>query len=323
MSKLKTIILLIILTANTYASGIDISKEYLFSKTQIQNEAFNDDLLVSYLRSQTILLIPGVLSESFSSTSSQRIKVDYLLGEIFNDHEEWLIKEGLPYEYLEVESESSPEENKDFIIQVLEEVQSNVIIFTHSKGGLDTFSALSSRPDLLQKITGIITVQTPFRGSPIADSFSENFITKKLGKWLFKFLGGSEDGMLSLTTTQSKKRNNYYKKDYENIIKSVPVINYGSYKDDSFGWDTPLELFRDFSTIKSGKNDGVVPLSSAFLNDTYQIKESGVDHLNSVTNTSASKRVSIFPQLGFQKKWEFDRTSHFKALLEVLRKVSY
>ncbi len=323
MSKIKTILLFILFSCNALAGGIDISKEYLLSKTQIQSQSFNKDLLLSYLRSQTILLIPGVLSESFRSESGQKIKVDYFLGEIFNDHEDWLIEEGLKYEILDIESESSPEENKDFIIEVIESLPSNVIIFTHSKGGLDTFAALSSRPNLLKKITGVITVQTPFRGSPVADAFAGNFVTKKIGEWLFNFLGGSEDGFLSLTTKNSKERNSVLKNDYQRIIKEIPVINYGSYKDDTFGWDTPLELFRDYTLAKRGRNDGVVPLQSALLDDTYQVTESGVDHLNSVTNTSGVRKVSILPQLNYKKSWSFDRKSHFQALLESLRKVSY
>ncbi|WP_372654682.1 hypothetical protein, partial [Halobacteriovorax sp.] len=141
MSKVKTIILLLILSCNVFATGIDVSEEYLFSKTQIQNQSFNKELLISYLKSQTILLIPGVLSQSFSSISNQKIKIDYLIGDIFSDHEDWLIEQGLNYESLDIESEASPQENKEFIIQVLEDLPDDIIIFTHSKGGLDTLEA--------------------------------------------------------------------------------------------------------------------------------------------------------------------------------------
>ena len=91
----------------------------------------------------------------------------------------------------------------------------------------------------------------------------------------------------------------------------------------NFGWATPQEAFRDFTEIKTGKNDGVVPLQSSFLDDTYQITEAGVDHLNSVTNTSGEKKIGLIPQLSYKKKWKFDRKAHFQALLESLRKVSY
>ncbi|CBW27995.1 putative exported protein [Halobacteriovorax marinus SJ] len=323
MSKLKAILLFLALIGSTFAGGIDISKEYLLAKTQIQSSSFNRELLISFLRSQTVLLVPGVLSESFNSNSNQRIKVNYALGEIFSDHEEWLMEYGINYEFLDIESESSPSENKDFIIQVLEEIPNNIILFTHSKGGLDTFAALSSRPDLLEKITGVITVQTPFNGSPVADAFAGNSITRSMGKWLFQFLGGSEEGMLSLTSKESRKRNEKREEDYQRIIRTIPVVNYGSYKEDELGWDTPLEIFRDFTQKKIGKNDGVVPLESSFLNDTYQITEKGVDHLNSVTNTSGVRRVSILPALNYRKKWDYDRKPHFEALLESLRQISY
>lgn len=323
MSKVKTIILLLILSCNIFATGIDVSEEYLFSKTQIQNQSFNKELLISYLKSQTILLIPGVLSQSFSSISNQKIKIDYLIGDIFSDHEDWLIEQGLNYESLDIESEASPQENKEFIIQVLEDLPDDIIIFTHSKGGLDTLEALIHRPDLLEKITGVITVQTPFQGAPVADAFTKNSLMKSISQWLFEFLGGSEDGLLSLTTKESRRRNNKNHKNFQRIIESVPVINYGSFKEDTFGWDTPLETFRDYTQLKAGKNDGVVPLSSSFLDNTYQITESGVDHLNSVTSTQGVRQLSFLPQLNYKQEWKFDRKSHFQALLEVLRKVSY
>jgi len=323
VSKIKTIILLLTLSCNIYAKGIDVSEEYLFSKTQIQNHSFNDELLTSYLKSQTVLLIPGVLSQSFSSTSTQRIKIDYLIGSIFRDHEDWLIEKGINYESLEIESEASPEENKEFIIQILEELPDNIIIFTHSKGGLDTFEALVHRPDLLEKITGVITVQTPFKGAPVADAFTRNSLVKNISEWLFRFLGGSEGGILSLTTKESRLRNQKYNEDFQRIIQEIPVINYGSFKEDTFGWDTPLEIFRDYTYKKAGKSDGVVPLENSFLDNTYQVTESGVDHLNSVTNTQGVRRLTFLPQLNYKQEWTFDRKSHFQALLEVLRKVSY
>jgi len=324
MSKFQTILIfLILLSCSSFAGGINISKEYLLTKTQIQNETFSEDLLKSYLKGQTVLLIPGVLSESFSSTSNQKLKVNFVLGEIFEDHENWLLEEGLNYEKIELESEASPKENADFIIEVIEDMPENIIIFTHSKGGIDTFEALSKKPELLKKISGIITVQTPFKGSPVAEDFSNNFLTKQLGKWLFKLLGGSGEGMESLTESTSKSRNESLEEQYKYIVSKVPVINFGSFKEDTFGWDSPLELFRDISDAKSGPNDGVVPLTSAFLDDTYQVTESNVDHLLSVTSCKGVRKLSFYPRLRYSERWSFDRESHFKALLESLRKISY
>jgi hypothetical protein len=324
MSKLKTVFLFIFLfLANCFATELDISKEYLLAKSQAQSNSMNEDLLKSYLKGQTVLLVPGVLSQSFNSKADQKLKVHFLMGEIFSDHEEWLIEEDINYEMIGLESESAPEENADFINEVIEDIPGNIIIFAHSKGGIDTFSALSKRPELLKKITGIITVQTPFHGSDIAQGFSDNIITKGVGSWLFNILGGSQEGMESLTINSSKERLEDYKEHYEYITSQVPVINYGSYKKDSFGWDTPLEFFRDISKKKSGKNDGVVPLTSAFLDDAYKVTESDVDHLLSVTDCKGIRKLSFVPRLKYSERWSFDRESHFKALLETLRKVSY
>lgn len=324
MSNIKTLsIFLILFSATIFADQLDISSEYLYAKSQAQNNSLNDGLLKSFLKNQTVLLIPGVLSESFMSESDQRLKINFLMGEIFDDHEQWLLEEGLNYEKIELESESSPMENADFINEVIDEIKGDIILFAHSKGGIDTFMALSKRPDLLKRITGIITVQTPFHGSDVAQGFSNNILTKAAGGWLFKFLGGSKDGMESLTVKKSKERMEKYEDSIQHITSTVPVINFGSFKNNTFGWDTPLEFLRDATDITSGKNDGVVPLSSAFLSDAYKVTESGVDHLLSVTDCKGIKRVSFIPKLRYSERWTYDRVAHFKALLESLRKVSY
>ncbi|WP_127718353.1 hypothetical protein [Halobacteriovorax sp. HLS] len=324
MSKILTILLIMLsISFQTYGARLDISKEYLLAKAKAQNQALDESLLLSFLKSQTIILVPGVLSESFREDSNQKIKVNLLMGEIFGDHENWLIENGLNYEVVLLESEASPNENADFLNEVIEEIQGDVILFTHSKGGIDTFAALNKKPELLKKVTGIITVQTPFYGSVIAENLSSNRLFNTLGKWLFNLLGGSEEGIKSLTMKQSKERMNANEQSYKFITSTVPVINFGSFKEDTFGWDTPLELFRDISEKKIGKNDGVVPLTSAFLEDAYKITEAGVDHLLSVTDCRGVKKISFAPTLRYSERWSYDRVAHFKALLESLRKVSY
>ena len=324
MSKLKTILLFFfIVSATTSADQLDISSEYLYAKAQAQNNTLDENLLKSFLKNQTVLLVPGVLSESFLSESNQKLKINFLMGEIFDDHEQWLLEEGLDYEKIVLESESSPKDNADFINEVIDEIKGDIILFTHSKGGIDTFMALAKRPDLLKRVTGIITVQTPFHGSTVAQGFNNNILTRAAGGWLFKFLGGSEEGMESLTVNKSKIRMEEYEERFQHITSTVPVINFGSFKKNTFGWDTPLEFLRDASDIAIGKNDGVVPLSSAFLSDAYKVTESGVDHLLSVTDCKGINKLSFIPRLEYKKRWSYDRVAHFKALLESLRKVSF
>jgi pimeloyl-ACP methyl ester carboxylesterase len=324
MSKVKTVLLFILIfSATTFADQLDISSEYLYAKAQAQNNTLDENLLKGFLKNQTVLLVPGVLSESFMSESDQKLKINFLMGEIFDDHEQWLLEEELDYEKIVLESESSPEDNADFINEVIDEIKGDIILFTHSKGGIDTFMALSKRPDLLKRVTGIITVQTPFHGSDVAEGFSKNILTKAAGGWLFNILGGSKEGMESLTNRDSKKRLEEYENEFQHITSSVPVINFGSFKENTFGWDTPLEFLRDYTDIKVGKNDGVVPLKNAFLEDAYKVTESGVDHLLSVTDCKGIKRVSFAPKLRYSERWSYDRVAHFKALLESLRKVSY
>ena len=49
------------------------------------------------------------------------------------------------------------------------------------------------------------------------------------------------------------------------INSKMRFINFASFKTNTFGLDTPLELFRNYTDLLSGKNDGVVPLDSALM----------------------------------------------------------
>ncbi len=48
------------------------------------------------------------------------------------------------------------------------ETGKKVVLIGHSKGGLDCAAALSLHPDLKNLVAGLVTLQSPFGGSPIA-----------------------------------------------------------------------------------------------------------------------------------------------------------
>ena len=73
-----------------------------------------------------------------------------------------------------------------------------MIIYSHSKGGIDTLEALRERPDLLSHIHGWVTVQSPFWGAPLASTIYNNHALRDVGKNLLEWLGGGIGAMLAL-----------------------------------------------------------------------------------------------------------------------------
>ena len=259
-----------------------------------------------------ILLIPGVLSESFFKESSQKLKINFFLGEIFNDHEEFLKTYKVDYKKLVLESEQSPLFNSFEIEKAILKSKKKVILFSHSKGGLDAFMAFKRNPALLKKIKGWVTVQTPFYGSAVADFFIKFKMSKKVSKWLFELLGGNIHGLKSLTSSvrekfMSQKENQYLVK---NILNKIRVINFTSHRPNIPGWDSPLEFFRNYASFKKGKNDGVVHLKSGRLEGADYIIEKNVDHLLTVVNCNRIKTLKLSRPIKVKNKWAYDRVSH-------------
>ena len=299
--------------------GKNLSKLYRAQKVILGDKKIPSFFFKS-LKPYKIILIPGVLSESFFKEADQKLKINFITGNIFEDHEEFLNKYKIDYQKLLLESENPPLKNSFNIEKAILTSKKKVLLFSHSKGGLDTWEAIKRNPLLLSKIKGWATVQTPFRGSAVAEFFDSYKPTQNLSRWLFQFLGGNLGGFQSLSIKvrepyMNKLENKNLK---EKINKRIKFINFASIRPDTRGWDSPLELFRDYADFKKGENDGVVHLKSALLPGVDFIIEKNVDHLLTVVNCNKVKKVSFKRKVSLKKRWPYDRVSHFKSILFLL-----
>lgn len=266
---------------------------------------------VQELRNFKVLIIPGVLAESFISSSKNQIKLSILFEDAFKEQIKVLSSLGVDHQFLNLETENTPAENAQNIVKAVLSSSKPVLIYSHSKGGLDTLEAIRQNPSIIKKIHGWASIQSPFWGSTVASGFSENTILNETGNNLFEWMGGSGAGMNSLTLSE---RVNYMDStEVRNLIleikKNIKFINYGSYKTDTWGWDTPLEFFRNYTEIKDGINDGVVPLTSALMKEHNLavdfIIETEVDHLMTMTRFRLENTI-------------YDQKAHTLAVLRLL-----
>lgn len=291
--------------SSLYASKI---KETDFSKSELVK-----------LAGLRVLLVPGVLAESFDSKSGNQIKVGFIFEKGFREQRKLLEKNKISYEYLTFDTESTPVVNAKAIIAAIEKSLVPVVIYSHSKGGIDTLEALRQRPDLLPKIHGWVSVQTPFWGSPVAEFMYDNSILQSSGRTLFEWMGGDVGGMSALTI---RERQDYMEnKEIKNLIgkinKQTTFLNFGTFKVNVFGIDTPLELFRNLSQSRAGNNDGVVPLTSALMHshgyDINYVIEENVDHLMPMTKYRPDT-IDVF----HLSRSKYNQQAHTMSLIKML-----
>ncbi|MGZ3788727.1 MAG: hypothetical protein ACXVLQ_09405 [Bacteriovorax sp.] len=278
---IRALAILLILTTSAWSR--DLSDLYLKGKS------LTSSLEVSEIQKYRVLIIPGVLAQSFISDSDNQIKLNFLFEDGFKEQIELMKSLEIDYEFLNLETENSPSQNAQAIIDSVLKSDKPVLIYSHSKGGLDTLEAIRQNPKILANIHGWASIQSPFWGSPVASGFNNNVILQDSADSLFKWMGGDASGMSSLTI---EERDSYMERsDVKNLLslmnQNIKFINFASFKTNTFGIDTPLELFRNYTDAISGANDGVVPLKSALMKehgyDVDYIIEEQVDHLMTMT----------------------------------------
>jgi hypothetical protein len=248
---------------------------------------------INTIRDFNIILVPGFLSD-----------LPDQMGIYFGDQIKWFKKMKFDHMVASIESEQSPNFNGKIISQVIKVSEKPVIIITHSKGGIDTLEALRLAPEIHSKVKAWITIQTPFYGSPIADCFWYYVSFRDTYSWILKALGGTQKSLKCLTYGDRKDYNTKFKTEILKIVKTIPFISFTSWQKNKWIWEgqTPLiEPFRDFMARKIGlRNDGLVPLKTAYLPNSDYIVVPNVDHMVSVINNP------IFP---------YDRVHMTKILL--------
>ncbi|MBF0316441.1 MAG: hypothetical protein HQK52_23700 [Oligoflexia bacterium] len=150
----------------------------------------------------------------------------------FREQTHWLKSKlhfipGEDYAIAPINTFSSTKKNALTLKKFIEASNRQVIIITHSKGGIDTIEALVAYPELQKKVRGIITFQTPFKGTPIADRFNARLFTK--------IIAGSSLPIINVSPEERTEFIDNNKEALRALLEKIPMINL-------VGWleDTPL-----------------------------------------------------------------------------------
>ncbi len=295
------------------AAGLDVTAEYRATLSAVASaRAGSDRAEYKKLSGYRLLFVPGFMTNPsvdplllYKGDADGNKSDKSFMATYFDEQISWLRANGIDAGIVRIESEAGIKYNAGLVAAEIAKSPKPVIIFSHSKGGLDTLEALIQRPDLRRKVRGLVSIQSPYYGTPIADwvlSYRHSLSPAAAGA--MKFMGGSLESVQDLSV---KSRQEYQAKnagEIAAITAAIPTISFGAWKNEEKGFmDTLFETTRDLMLKWGVKSDGLVPVDSEMLPGANQIAVEGLDHLATVIKV---------------KKPAFNRVDFIKTLLTML-----
>jgi hypothetical protein len=149
-----------------------------------------------------------------------------------------------------------------------------VVLIGHSKGGCDSEAALAMYPEIDKDVRGLVTIQTPYGGSPMADDLDEIPGLEQVVGPALDVLGGTKESCLELKYEERKKFLAKYP-----MPKGIPTVCMASNKQSVF---SPLFTTSEYMKQRYGvQNDGLVAVDDAFIPGSKTVTLQGLDHLDS------------------------------------------
>lgn len=152
-----------------------------------------------------------------------------------------------------------------------------VVLIGHSKGGLDSEAALALYPETRDHVRALVTIQSPYGGSPIADDLLEHPELKAVLSAGVEALGGDPACGIDLTYEARQK---FLAK--HPMPPGIPTVCMASNRCSPFSpLFTTAEYMKDRYHIPS---DGLVSPKDAFIPGSRTVTLQGVDHLDSTVS---------------------------------------
>lgn len=297
---MKALILFLGLFSSLNAFSRDLTSQY-YKYFSMNNRLSPKEL--TDLGKRDIILVPGLFSE-IVTWEDPRGNVDFsiLTSDYFGIQLKHL-KKTLKLSVQKIHSSSKDiNETKVLIANAINHSRKNkrkVLFMAHSMGSLALLDyLLEANQDDRDNIDGIIFLQPPFYGSPIADLIIQNpSLLNNIFKPLFIFLNSSIETLTNLTVASRTK---YMQDNFDRIhhvLSPIPTVTLASMnigRDSLFSAGEDIIkhgcavntlgvcISRTIWTGKRGRNDGLVPLSSTMLESADQIIIENIDHAEPV-----------------------------------------
>ncbi len=225
------------------------------------SEAAADDAdFVARLGGRRVLVCYGLLGEVMASLRT--VGVDYMAKQL-----DWLRRIGADAAPVPLPTAARIAGNAARIAAAIEASPAPVLIVAHSKGGLEALSALLT-PGIAPRCHGLLALQSPFRGSPVADAALGYGPLREIADRTLKLAKlGDGEGLRDLTVAVRAPWMAEHEAAIEELAARVPVTSLATALSEEC---TLLEqayqpLNRWMLRIGAGPNDGLVPVSSTVL----------------------------------------------------------
>ncbi|PZD96059.1 alpha/beta hydrolase [Paenibacillus sambharensis] len=142
----------------------------------------------------------------------------------------------------------------DKIKEISNHFGKKLVIVAHSKGGIDTQTALVHYNAHVY-VTNVITLGTPHHGSQLADLAYSSWAS-----WLAALIGSKSPGTESMQTSYMK-----YFRTQTDSLANVSKNKYYTFAGDNWGSGSTSHIFGGMYLSTFGDNDGVVTVANAHL----------------------------------------------------------
>ena len=259
-------------------------------------EGYLNQKQIETLKNVEIALIPGIMSETFiNSDPRSTIDLSIFTKDYFGSHLRYLKHLGIPVRRLLGSSASVDDTRKEVDI-FLRSTERPVIFIAHSLGGMALLDHLLVNEDLWPRIQGIIFLQSPFTGAPVATVVKRFPALEKV----FPFFHTSPETVRYLSNENRKDFVTMNGEQITALASKVHLITVGAvvngYKS-VFTSSATLIRSGCLETIY-GKcvgprlyhgpydfSDGMVPFKGSKLPEVDFVKLRGVDHGETVVQT--------------------------------------
>lgn len=292
--KLLVLPFLLVFVVSAFAKDVTRTYNNYYNSPEILNQK---DL--RYLSQLDIILVPGILSEVFS-WEDRRVVIDFsiLTSDYFGAQVKHLKhKLKLPVKKI-LPSSKDVSETQALIaeaMQISKQKNRKALFIVHSLGGLALLDhLLASDESELEQIEGIIFMQSPFFGTPIATVFLD--YPYQADKWLKPFLPFFNTSVETIEYLSVAHRAKFMRDNKERITaitNKIPSLTMSGITNNYKSLFTPVAEVIEFGCILNAigrcftiqlykgpydQSDGMVPLNSSRLSNVDSVVLKGVDH---------------------------------------------
>jgi triacylglycerol lipase len=180
-----------------------------------------------------------------------------------------------------VDTDMGVEHNAAIVREAVLEAAKNgkqVVLIGHSKGGLDSAAALALYPELKEHVRALVTLQSPYGGSPMAQDLLDNPLVRYGVGGAIEAIGGSVQAGEDLTYDSRKK----FLAEHP-MPAGIPAVCMAS---TTANPTSPLFATEEYMKARYGiQSDGLVVPQDAFIPGSKSVTLHGLDHLDSTGTT--------------------------------------